>query len=84
MQSTARRFELPLDKMCLYCDVTKKQKEDFTFVLFYIILNNSFEMMECLYLLFVELLHVMVLTFMDYLWKVQDGIQLKELLLIQN
>jgi dynein heavy chain, axonemal len=30
MQSTARRFELPLDKMCLYCDVTKKQKEDFT------------------------------------------------------
>ena len=30
MQSTARRFELPLDKMCLYCDVMKKQKEDFT------------------------------------------------------
>jgi dynein heavy chain, axonemal len=30
MQSTARRFELPLDKMCLYCDVTKKHKEDFT------------------------------------------------------
>jgi hypothetical protein len=30
MQSTARRFELPLDKMCLYCDVTRKQKEDFT------------------------------------------------------
>lgn len=30
MQSTARRFELPLDKMCLYCDVTKKHKEEFT------------------------------------------------------
>ncbi|XP_055848919.1 dynein beta chain, ciliary isoform X2 [Episyrphus balteatus] len=30
MQSTARRNELPLDKMCLQCDVTKKQKEDFT------------------------------------------------------
>lgn len=30
MQSTARRFELPLDKMCLQCDVTKKQKEEFT------------------------------------------------------
>ncbi|XP_037924668.1 dynein beta chain, ciliary isoform X3 [Hermetia illucens] len=30
MQSTARRNELPLDKMCLHCDVTKKQKEDFT------------------------------------------------------
>ncbi|XP_060515880.1 dynein beta chain, ciliary [Cylas formicarius] len=30
MQSTARRNELPLDKMCLQCDVTKKQKEEFT------------------------------------------------------
>ncbi|KAI8438868.1 hypothetical protein MSG28_011209 [Choristoneura fumiferana] len=30
MQSTARRYELPLDKMCLQCDVTKKMKEDFT------------------------------------------------------
>nr|CAD7593189.1 unnamed protein product [Timema genevievae] len=31
MQSTARKNELPLDKMCLQCDVTKKQKEDFTY-----------------------------------------------------
>ncbi|XP_014206492.1 dynein beta chain, ciliary [Copidosoma floridanum] len=30
MQSTARRHELPLDKMCLQCDVTKKSKEEFT------------------------------------------------------
>ncbi|KAJ8682461.1 hypothetical protein QAD02_018253 [Eretmocerus hayati] len=30
MQSTARRHELPLDKMCLQCDVTKKNKEEFT------------------------------------------------------
>ncbi|KAK9500353.1 hypothetical protein O3M35_001633 [Rhynocoris fuscipes] len=30
MQSTARKYELPLDKMCLHCDVTKKVKEDFT------------------------------------------------------
>ncbi|XP_067615922.1 dynein beta chain, ciliary [Eurosta solidaginis] len=30
MQSTARRNELPLDKMCIQCDVTKKKKEDFT------------------------------------------------------
>ncbi|XP_065217396.1 dynein beta chain, ciliary [Planococcus citri] len=30
MQNTARKNELPLDKMCLQCDVTKKQKEDFT------------------------------------------------------
>ncbi|KAL1493068.1 hypothetical protein ABEB36_011203 [Hypothenemus hampei] len=30
MQSTARKHELPLDKMCLQCDVTKKQKEEFT------------------------------------------------------
>ncbi|KAG7310430.1 hypothetical protein JYU34_003208 [Plutella xylostella] len=30
MQSTARRYELPLDKMCLQCDVTKKLKEEFT------------------------------------------------------
>ncbi|EDW38589.1 GL12690 [Drosophila persimilis] len=30
MQSTARRNDLPLDKMCLQCDVTKKQKEEFT------------------------------------------------------
>ncbi|XP_043280362.1 dynein beta chain, ciliary isoform X1 [Venturia canescens] len=30
MQSTARRQELPLDKMCLQCDVTKKNKEEFT------------------------------------------------------
>ncbi|KAL1130935.1 hypothetical protein AAG570_012176 [Ranatra chinensis] len=29
MQSTARKNELPLDKMCLQFDVTKKQKEDF-------------------------------------------------------
>lgn len=32
MQSTARRNDLPLDKMCLQCDVTKKQKEEFTWV----------------------------------------------------
>lgn len=32
MQSTARRQELPLDKMCLQCDVTKKNKEEFTYV----------------------------------------------------
>ena len=25
MQSTARKNELPLDKMCLTCEVTKKQ-----------------------------------------------------------
>ncbi|KAJ8736094.1 hypothetical protein PYW08_006750 [Mythimna loreyi] len=30
MQSTARKYELPLDKMCLQCDVTKKMKEEFT------------------------------------------------------
>uniref|UniRef100_A0A182IVR3 Dynein beta chain, ciliary n=4 Tax=Anopheles atroparvus TaxID=41427 RepID=A0A182IVR3_ANOAO len=30
MQSTARKNELPLDKMCLHCDVTKKQKDDFS------------------------------------------------------
>ncbi|XP_066581161.1 dynein beta chain, ciliary [Prorops nasuta] len=30
MQSTARRQELPLDKMCLQCDVTKKTKEEIT------------------------------------------------------
>lgn len=30
MQSTARRNEWPLDKMCLQCDVTKKNREDFT------------------------------------------------------
>ncbi|KAG8226803.1 hypothetical protein J437_LFUL002849 [Ladona fulva] len=29
MQSTARKNEWPLDKMCLQCDVTKKNKEDF-------------------------------------------------------
>ncbi|CAH1391175.1 unnamed protein product [Nezara viridula] len=29
MQSTARKTEQPLDKMCLQCDVTKKHKEDF-------------------------------------------------------
>jgi len=28
MQQTARKNELPLDKMCLQCDVTKKLKED--------------------------------------------------------
>lgn len=32
MQSTARKSELPLDQMCLQCDVTKKNKEDFTYV----------------------------------------------------
>ncbi|XP_069187128.1 dynein beta chain, ciliary-like [Procambarus clarkii] len=30
MQSTARKSEMPLDQMCLQCDVTKKTKEDFT------------------------------------------------------
>ncbi|XP_039265498.2 dynein beta chain, ciliary-like [Styela clava] len=29
MQSMARKNEWPLDKMCLQCDVTKKNKEDF-------------------------------------------------------
>ena len=27
MQSTARKNELPLDKMCLTCEVTKKQRD---------------------------------------------------------
>ncbi|XP_059180294.1 dynein axonemal heavy chain 9-like [Centropristis striata] len=30
MQAMARRNEWPLDKMCLQCDVTKKNREDFT------------------------------------------------------
>ncbi|CAG7717651.1 unnamed protein product [Allacma fusca] len=30
MQSTARKQELPLDKMCLQCDVTKKTREEMT------------------------------------------------------
>ncbi|XP_035709844.1 dynein beta chain, ciliary [Folsomia candida] len=30
MQSTARKQELPLDKMCLQCEVTKKIREEFT------------------------------------------------------
>ena len=30
MQSTARKNELPLDKMCLVCEVTKKCKEEMT------------------------------------------------------
>ncbi|XP_076032504.1 dynein heavy chain at 93AB [Oratosquilla oratoria] len=30
MQSTARKCELPLDQMCLHCDVTKKNKEEFS------------------------------------------------------
>ncbi|XP_023241581.1 dynein beta chain, ciliary-like isoform X1 [Centruroides sculpturatus] len=30
MQVTARKNELPLDKMCLQCEVTKKNREDFT------------------------------------------------------
>jgi len=29
MQATARKNEWPLDRMCLQCDVTKKNKEDF-------------------------------------------------------
>ena len=28
MQSTARKNELPLDKMCLICEVTKKIKDE--------------------------------------------------------
>ena len=30
MQSTARKYELPLDKMCLTCEVTKKTREEMT------------------------------------------------------
>ncbi|XP_075889814.1 dynein axonemal heavy chain 9 isoform X2 [Nelusetta ayraudi] len=30
MQATARRNEWPLDRMCLQCDVTKKNREDFS------------------------------------------------------
>ena len=30
MQSTARKNELPLDQMCLMCEVTKKIKEEIT------------------------------------------------------
>ena len=29
MQTTARKNELPLDKMCLTCEVTKKQRDAF-------------------------------------------------------
>lgn len=32
MQQTARKNKWPLDKMCLNCDVTKKQKNEFTYV----------------------------------------------------
>jgi hypothetical protein len=28
-QSTARKNEWPLDKMCLHCEVSKKQKDEF-------------------------------------------------------
>ncbi|XP_037943923.1 dynein beta chain, ciliary-like [Teleopsis dalmanni] len=30
MQESARKHDLPLDRMCLHCDVTKKQKDDVT------------------------------------------------------
>ena len=30
MQSIARKNESPLDKMCLQCDVTKKNRDDFS------------------------------------------------------
>ncbi len=30
MQSIARKNEWPLDKMCLQCDVTKKNRDDFS------------------------------------------------------
>lgn len=30
VQAMARKNEWPLDKMCLQCDVTKKNKEDFS------------------------------------------------------
>lgn len=30
MQQTARKNEWPLDKMCLFCDVTKKNREEFS------------------------------------------------------
>ena len=30
MQSTARKNELPLDRMCLVCEVTKKSKDEVT------------------------------------------------------
>lgn len=30
MQTTARKQELPLDKMCLQCEVTKKTREEVT------------------------------------------------------
>jgi hypothetical protein len=32
MQSTARKNEWPLDKMCLHCEVSKKHKDEFTWV----------------------------------------------------
>lgn len=32
MQQTARKNEWPLDKMCLNCDVTKKNRQDFKYV----------------------------------------------------
>lgn len=70
MQSTARRQELPLDKMCLQCDVTKKNKEEFTYVQLNLVFNRY---------LFHSIISIsvqrpgMARTFMGYLWRVHDG-----------
>jgi len=40
MQMTARKQELPLDKMCLQCEVTKKIRDEFTYAFIITITNH--------------------------------------------
>lgn len=59
MQSTARKNEWPLDKMCLHCDVTKKSREEFTYVSFpfkYYVITYHYLMSYVINYLFVNLL----------------------------
>ena len=79
MQSTARKNELPLDKMCLTCEVTKKTKEEMT---------QPMKEGACINGLYMEVItssRKYKLTFNFYSFiREQDGTQLQIQLLIQD
>ena len=73
MQSTARKNELPLDKMSLACEVTKVCTYfKVEFVQLIILKNVNFRKpkKKC------NLHQERELIFMDFLWKVPDGISI--------
>ncbi len=80
MQNTARKNELPLDKMCLQCDVTKKQREEITWVskMWYLQSKNFENWKKIVNFVFLVRPLAKEYTYMACTWRVQGGIRCRE------